>query len=144
MTSTKDSLQKWSFPSRTSSVNVTKSKKIADLVTFTEEFLTGKLFFLCSDIRFTWFLYNFYWCKIHRKTPVTKSSFNKVADCRLRPWKYEFTPNTWNKATSYLNLFKGNEIRLESKSPIWLQYGSNSPSVAAVKLYWAQNVFLVM
>ena len=39
--------QKWSFPLRISSVNVTKSET-ADLVTFTEEFLHGKLRFLCS------------------------------------------------------------------------------------------------
>ena len=34
----------WSFPS----VNVTKSAVSADLVTFTEEILNGKLHFLCS------------------------------------------------------------------------------------------------
>ena len=33
--------KKWSFPLRISSVN-------ADLVTFTEEILNGKLYFLCS------------------------------------------------------------------------------------------------
>ena len=41
-------LRKWSFPLRISSVNVTKSLEIADLVTFTEEILVGKLHFLCS------------------------------------------------------------------------------------------------
>ena len=37
-----------SFPLRISSVNVTKSAGTADLVTFTEEILNGKLDFLCS------------------------------------------------------------------------------------------------
>ena len=39
---------KISFPLRISSVNVTKSAGHADLVTFTEEILNGKLNFLCS------------------------------------------------------------------------------------------------
>ena len=39
----------WSFPLRISSVNVTKSAVPADLVTFTEEILNGKLHFLCSE-----------------------------------------------------------------------------------------------
>ena len=38
--------KKWSFPLRISSVNVTKSAT-ANLVTFTEEILNGKLHFLC-------------------------------------------------------------------------------------------------
>ena len=40
--------KKWSFPLRISSVNVTKSEVPADLVTFTEEILHGKLHFLYS------------------------------------------------------------------------------------------------
>ena len=40
----------WSFPLRISSVNVTKSAVPADLVTFIEEILNGKLHFLCSLI----------------------------------------------------------------------------------------------
>ena len=36
---------------RISSVNVTKSARTADLVTFTEEILHGKPHFLCSDCR---------------------------------------------------------------------------------------------
>ena len=42
--------QKWRFPLRISSVNMTKSGGSADLVTFTEDILSGKLhyFFLCS------------------------------------------------------------------------------------------------
>ena len=36
--------KKWSFPLRISSVNV----ETADLVTFTEEILNGKLYFLCT------------------------------------------------------------------------------------------------
>ena len=40
--------QKWSFPLRISSVNVTKSPENCDLVIFTEEILNGKLHFVCS------------------------------------------------------------------------------------------------
>ena len=40
--------KKWSFPLRISSVNVTNPQETADLVTFTEEILHGKLHFLCS------------------------------------------------------------------------------------------------
>ena len=41
--------EKWSLPLRISSVNVNrKLQKTADLVTFTEEILNGKLHFLCS------------------------------------------------------------------------------------------------
>ena len=40
--------KKWSFPLRISSVNVTKSQETADLVTFTEEILDGKVHFLCN------------------------------------------------------------------------------------------------
>ena len=45
--------KKWSFPLRTSSVNVTKSEETCvfdhiNLITFTEETLNGKLHFLCS------------------------------------------------------------------------------------------------
>ena len=40
--------KKWSFLLRISSDNVTKSTVPADLVTFTEEILNGKLNFLCS------------------------------------------------------------------------------------------------
>ena len=40
--------KKWSFPIRTSSVNMSKSTVRTDLVT--EETLNGKLHFLCSDI----------------------------------------------------------------------------------------------
>ena len=43
--------KKWGFPFRISSVNVTKSVRTADLVTFTEEILNGKPHFLCSDYR---------------------------------------------------------------------------------------------
>ena len=39
--------KKSSFPLRISSINVTKSQFPADLVTFTEEILNGKLHFLC-------------------------------------------------------------------------------------------------
>ena len=42
--------KKSSFPLRISSVNVTKPQFPADLVTFTEEILNGKLQFLCSAI----------------------------------------------------------------------------------------------
>ena len=43
--------KEWSFPLRISSVNVTKSPKLtAELVTFTEEIIHEKLYFLCSDI----------------------------------------------------------------------------------------------
>ena len=42
------STKKWSSPSRIFSVNVTKSEGTADLVTFTEEILNGKLDFFCS------------------------------------------------------------------------------------------------
>ena len=38
--------KKWSFQLRISSVNVTESGGICDLVTFTEEILNGKLYFL--------------------------------------------------------------------------------------------------
>ena len=38
--------RKWSFSLRISSVNMTKSEFPADLVTFTEEILNGKLFFV--------------------------------------------------------------------------------------------------
>ena len=49
--------KKWSFPLRISSVNVTAEnaghagnlQKNADLVTFTEEILNGKIHFLCSE-----------------------------------------------------------------------------------------------
>ena len=40
--------KKWWFPLMISLVNVTKFQKTADLVTFTEEILNGKLHFLCS------------------------------------------------------------------------------------------------
>ena len=40
--------KKWSFPLRIFSVNVTKPADPADLFTFTEELLNGKLHFLCS------------------------------------------------------------------------------------------------
>ena len=40
--------KKLSFPLWISSVNVIKSAGTADLVTFTEEILNGKLHFLCS------------------------------------------------------------------------------------------------
>ena len=40
--------KKWSFPFRISSVNVNNPQETADLVTFTEEILNGKLHFLCS------------------------------------------------------------------------------------------------
>ena len=43
-------VQKWSFPLRISSVNVTKPKKTADLVIFTEQILSGKLHFLYSGL----------------------------------------------------------------------------------------------
>ena len=39
---------KSSFPLRISSVNVTEPQETADLITFTEEILNGKLHFLCS------------------------------------------------------------------------------------------------
>ena len=39
------------FPLKISSVNVTKSAGTADLVTFTEEILNGKLQFLCSALK---------------------------------------------------------------------------------------------
>ena len=45
-----DTAQKMKFPLRISSVNVTKSQFLADLVTFTEEIHDGKLHYLCSDI----------------------------------------------------------------------------------------------
>ena len=41
--------EKWSFPWKISSVNVTKSAVSWGLVTFTEEILNGKLHFLCSE-----------------------------------------------------------------------------------------------
>ena len=41
--------QKMKFPLRISSVNVTKSAKTTDLVTFTEEILNEKLHFSCSE-----------------------------------------------------------------------------------------------
>ena len=40
--------KKWSFPLRIYSVNVSKPQFPADLVTFTEEILNGKLHFFCS------------------------------------------------------------------------------------------------
>ena len=40
--------KEWSFPLRISSVNVSKAQFPADLVTFIEEILNGKLHFLCS------------------------------------------------------------------------------------------------
>ena len=40
--------KKWSFQLRIFSINVSKSARTADLVTFTEEILIGKLQFLCS------------------------------------------------------------------------------------------------
>ena len=43
--------KKWSFPLKSSSVNVTKSPFTADLVTFTEDIFNGKLHFLCSVFR---------------------------------------------------------------------------------------------
>ena len=46
--------KKWSFTLRISSVNVPKSAVIADLVTFTEKVLNGKLHFLCSVRGFQW------------------------------------------------------------------------------------------
>ena len=43
--------KKWSIPLRISFVNVTKyPQETADLFTFTEEFLNGKLHFLCSVV----------------------------------------------------------------------------------------------
>ena len=47
--------QKWSFPLRISSVNVTKSAENCGLVTLTEEILNGKLHFLCSVKVTCWF-----------------------------------------------------------------------------------------
>ena len=47
--------KKWSFPLGISSVNVTKPQKFADLVTFIEEILDGKLHFLCSVV---WYITN--------------------------------------------------------------------------------------
>ena len=44
--------KKWSFPLWISSVHTTKSAETADLVTFAEEILNGKLHFLCSAISF--------------------------------------------------------------------------------------------
>ena len=41
--------KKWSFPLRISSVNVTKSAETADLVTFTEEILNGKLHYCAAS-----------------------------------------------------------------------------------------------
>ena len=38
------------IPLRISSVNVTKSKKTIDLVTFIEEILNGKLHLMCSEV----------------------------------------------------------------------------------------------
>ena len=50
-------LKKWSFQLKISSVNVTEPQFPADLVTFTEETLNGKLHFLCSGVTsFSW------WC----------------------------------------------------------------------------------
>ena len=46
--------KKRSFPLRISSVNVTKSAGNWDLVTFTEEILSGILYFLCSADIFPW------------------------------------------------------------------------------------------
>ena len=43
-----DTAQKMMFSIKDSSVNVNKSEETADLVTFTEEILNGKLHFLCS------------------------------------------------------------------------------------------------
>ena len=54
---------KWSFPLRISSVNVIKS---ADLVTFTEEILNGKLHFSCSV------------CKNLKKTSTMRSFFSEM------------------------------------------------------------------
>ena len=41
--------KKWSLPLRISSVNVTKSAETCGFVTFSEEILNGKLYFLCSE-----------------------------------------------------------------------------------------------
>ena len=42
--------KKWIFPLRISSVNMTKSAETADLATFTEGVLNGKIQFLCSEM----------------------------------------------------------------------------------------------
>ena len=65
----------------------------ADLFTFTEEILNGKLHFLCSDMSFDRFQKQPFvdvvqnsrslkFRNIHRKTTVLQSLFNKVADFR--------------------------------------------------------------
>ena len=43
--------KKWNFPLKISSVNV---QETADLITFTEELLNGKLHFLCSELLLIW------------------------------------------------------------------------------------------
>ena len=47
---TKDTAQKMKFPIKDSCVSNISIKFPADLVTFTEEILNGKLHFLCSEI----------------------------------------------------------------------------------------------
>ena len=44
----------WRFPLQISSVNGPDPQETADLITFTEEILNGKLHFLCSDIWRLW------------------------------------------------------------------------------------------
>ena len=70
LTSRTDPAQKWSFPSRISSVNVTKS---ADLVTFTEENLNGKPHFLCRvgdcSGKFSLWFWTYFWSVFPFCTP---------------------------------------------------------------------------
>ena len=56
-----------SFPIRISSVNVTKSAVLADLLTFIEEILNWKLHFLCSVKMFIQDLSKHLWWKDLRK-----------------------------------------------------------------------------
>ena len=73
--------KKWSVPLMISSVNVTKSAVSADLVTFTEEILNGKLHFLCSATKigsFTAGLRFLFNCSINCccKNPIYKNIIN--------------------------------------------------------------------
>ena len=64
---TQRSLHKnWSFPLRISSVNVLNPQFPADLVTFTEEILNGRLHFLCSEYWLNFTLI-FEYCTLRQK-----------------------------------------------------------------------------
>ena len=126
-------LKKWSYPSRISSVNVTKSEVshefTVDLITFAEEILTGKLYF---------------WTRgMNRKSSI--NSFLSVLPSEPSV--------TWNPPISFfLNLAQWqlklktnngkNRISNSVFAQIWAKWAKNG--VLCIEKFWSQFLLEVI